>query len=269
MVIQDISIQQIKMDFITGEIFCIDKPLGWTSFDAVKRLRNAITRRLGVKKFKVGHAGTLDPLATGVMIIATGRATKQISTLQAGIKEYVATLRLGATTPSFDLEKEIDATYPTDHITPELVDEVLTRFKGEISQIPPVFSAVKVDGKRAYEMARKGRHVELNPKTLIIDEIENIGFDMDSMTLSIRVVCSKGTYIRALARDIGEALGSGAHLIALRRTRVGDITIDRCVSPESAVEAISTVTVTFPDDYIPHTATNTTKKSSITLPSPK
>jgi tRNA pseudouridine55 synthase len=186
-----------------------------------------ISKHIGAK-LKVGHAGTLDPLATGVLIICTGKATKQIDQLQAGVKEYVATLKLGATTPSFDLEKEIDAVYPTDHITQQMVDDVLRSFVGEIMQVPPVFSAVKVDGKRAYDLARKGKDVELKAKPLRIDEIECLNYDLSTQELTIRVVCSKGTYIRALARDIGEALHSGAHLIALRRTRVGDFTLDKC-----------------------------------------
>lgn len=235
------------MDFITGEIFKIDKPLGWTSFDAVKRLRGAIQRRLNVRKFKVGHAGTLDPLATGVLIVCTGRSTRSIDLLQAGQKEYVATLRLGATTPSFDLETEIDATYPWEHITPQLIEEVIPRFTGSVLQVPPVFSAVKVDGKRAYNYARKGKEVELKPKTLEIPEIEVLSFEENRLTL--RIVCSKGTYIRALARDIGKALGSGAHLIALRRTRVGDISIEDCLTIDEALSEIKECQLTFPDDY--------------------
>lgn len=235
------------MNFIDGEILYIDKPLGWTSFDAVKRVRGALSRRLGLKKIKVGHAGTLDPLATGVMIICTGRATKRIDELQAGVKEYVATIALGATTPSFDLETEIDTTYPTEHITRELVEEVLQQFKGRIEQIPPSFSACKIDGKRAYELARKGKDVDLKPKILVIDEIELTDFSPESIT--IRVVCSKGTYIRALARDIGRALESGGHLTALRRTRVGDVTVDKCLSVAQAAELIKTVVLEFPDDY--------------------
>lgn len=225
------------MDFIGGEVLCIDKPLGWTSFDAVKRLRGALSRRLGLKKIKVGHAGTLDPLATGVMIICTGRATKRIDELQAGVKEYIATLALGATTPSFDLETEVDATYPTAHITEELVREVLGRFIGAIEQVPPAYSACKVDGHRAYDLARKGREVQLKAKTLVIDEIELLSFSPEEIT--IRTVCSKGTYIRALARDIGQALDSGAHLTALRRTRVGDIAISDCLSVADAAKLIN------------------------------
>lgn len=235
------------MDFISGEIIGIDKPLGWTSFDAVKRLRGAIQRRLRVKKFKVGHAGTLDPLATGVLIVCTGRATRRIETLQNGTKEYVAEITLGATTPSFDLETEIDATYPWEHITEEKIREILPRFTGRVMQVPPVFSAVKVDGKRAYNLARKGKDIELAAKPLEIKEIEILGYDAPRLTL--RIVCSKGTYIRALARDIGEALGSGGHLTALRRTRVGDITIDDCLTVDKAVDIISNGPLTFPDDY--------------------
>lgn len=224
------------MDFVGGEVLCIDKPLGWTSFDAVKRLRGALSRRLGMKKIKVGHAGTLDPLATGVMIICTGRATKRIEELQTGIKEYEAVIALGATTPSFDLETEIDATYPTDHITEELVIEVLGRFTGTIEQIPPSYSACKIEGIRAYEFARKGESVELKPKTLVIDEIELLSYSQAE--IKIRTLCSKGTYIRALARDIGLALGTGAHLTALRRTRVGDFRISDCMSVADAAAMI-------------------------------
>lgn len=235
------------MNFIAGEIICIDKPLGWTSFDAVKRIRGAIYRRINVRKIKVGHAGTLDPLATGVMIICTGRSTKEIDRLQSGVKEYIADIALGATTPSFDRETEIDATYPTAHISQAMVEDVLTRFTGRIEQVPPEYSACKIDGRRAYDMARAGVEVKLKPKILIIDEIELLEYS--SELLKIRVVCSKGTYIRALARDIGRALQSGAHLAALRRTRVGDVTIGQCMSVEDAVKLIAETPVEFPDDY--------------------
>ncbi len=218
------------MNFLDGEILYFDKPLEWTSFDLVNKVRYMIKRKLGVKKFKIGHAGTLDPLATGVLVVCTGKATKRIEELQYQTKEYVATLRLGATTPSFDLEQEIDAEYPTEHITREMVEETLKSFLGEIQQIPPVYSAVKVNGKRAYDYARKGNEVELKPKLLVIDEIELLDCQLPYIT--IRVVCSKGTYIRALARDIGIALKSGAHLTSLRRTRVGDITVENCISLE-------------------------------------
>lgn len=210
------------MNFEEGEILYFNKPLHWTSFALVGKVRWLLCHKLGVKKLKVGHTGTLDPLATGVVVVCTGKKTKLIDQLQVHVKEYVAELQLGATTPSFDLEKEIDKTYPTEHITRELIDEVLPRFRGEIWQVPPTFSAVKIDGKRAYEYARKGEEVEIKPKLLVIDELEVEDFNPATMVLRIRVVCSKGTYIRALARDIGEALQSGAHLISLCRTRVGD-----------------------------------------------
>jgi len=215
------------VDFIAGEILCFDKPYGWTSFGLVAKVRYALCRRLGVKKLKVGHAGTLDPLATGVLVVCTGRATKRIDELQAHTKEYVATLKLGETTPSFDLEKPVDATYPTEHITRPLIEEVLRRFTGTIEQIPPAFSACKVNGDRAYDLARKGKEVNLKPKTLVIDEMELLRCELPE--IDIRVVCSKGTYIRALARDIGQALHSGAHLTALRRTRVGDVRVENCL----------------------------------------
>lgn len=236
------------MNFIKGEILYIDKPLGWTSFDAVKRLRGSVMRRMGVRKFKVGHAGTLDPLATGVMIVCTGKATKLIEELQAGVKEYIATIALGATTPSFDLETKIDATYPIEHIDRQLVEDVLKRFTGRIEQIPPAYSACKVDGKRAYTMARKGKEVELKPKVLVIDENELLDYKQDE--IKIRVVCSKGTYIRALARDIGEALNSGAHLTALRRTKVGKIAIEDCLSVDEAVEMIANAEVEMPEEVM-------------------
>lgn len=235
------------MDFISGEIIGIDKPLGWTSFDAVKRIRGAIQRRLNVKKFKVGHAGTLDPLATGVLIICTGRSTRDIERLQNGTKEYIATIRLGATTPSFDLETEIDAEYPFDHITEEMVSDILPRFTGQIMQVPPVYSAVKVDGKRAYKYARKGAEVELKAKPLVIEELELLPSILPE--LKLRIVCSKGTYIRALTRDIGVALGSGAHLTALCRTRVGNIILADCMTIDQAVEKISSCEITYPDDF--------------------
>lgn len=218
------------MDFQTGEILYFDKPLHWTSFDLVNRLRYKICRHLKVKKLKVGHAGTLDPLATGVMIICTGKATKRIEEFQYQTKEYVATLQLGATTPSFDLETEIDQRYETAHISRELVEEVLPKFLGEIQQVPPAFSACKINGNKAYEFARKGIEVELKPKLLVIDEIELLAYAQDE--IRIRIVCSKGTYIRALARDIGIALNSGAHLTALQRTRIGEVTLAQCLQVE-------------------------------------
>lgn len=237
------------MNFLAGETIYVDKPYGWTSFDVVKRIRGVMLRRMGVKKMKVGHAGTLDPLATGVMIIVSGKSTKLIEQLQSGVKEYIATIALGATTPSFDLETEIDAHYPTGHITQEIVLEALTRFTGRIEQVPPSFSACKIDGKRAYKMARKGDVVELKPKILVIDEIELLEYSQQE--IKIRVVCSKGTYIRALARDIGAALGSGGHLTALRRTRVGDVAISDCLPLDAAVEMLREVEIERDDDTAP------------------
>lgn len=218
------------MDFVEGEVLYFNKPLHWSSFDLVNKARIGIRHRLGVKKIKIGHAGTLDPLASGVLIICTGKKTKQIDNFQYQTKEYVAKIMLGATTPSFDLETEVDATYPTDHITKELVLETLKTFLGEIQQIPPTYSAVKINGKRAYEYARKGEEVEIKPKTLVIDEIELMDCSLPEIT--IRVVCSKGTYIRGLARDIGKALNSGAHLTALERTRIGDVKLEDCITLE-------------------------------------
>ena len=207
----------------------MNKPYRMSSFGALARVRYLISQRLGVKRVKTGHAGTLDPLATGVLVLCTGRATKRIEELQMHSKEYVASLQLGATTPSYDKEHEVDATYPTTHITRELLEEVLQRFVGEIKQVPPAYSACKINGDRAYKLMRKGEDVELKAKTLRINEIELLAFDPETMQADIRVVCGKGTYIRALARDIGQALNSGAYFTALCRTRVGDIRIEHCV----------------------------------------
>lgn len=283
-------------DFIEGEVIAFDKPLTWTSFNLVKMVRNNLSRRLGIKKLKVGHAGTLDPLASGVMIICTGKATKQIDQLQAGTKEYIATLRLGCTTPSFDAEHPVDATFPTKHITQESVMAALEKFKGSIWQVPPVYSACKVDGRRAFDYVRQGEEVELKAKELVIDEIELLDLHLPeqgiispkaeevlstvcesvdikafghrkqlledaeqastslltphsslliphSPYLTIRVVCSKGTYIRALARDIGQALQSGAYLIGLRRTRVGAFHVEDCLHVENVEKWAQEVSV--------------------------
>lgn len=218
------------MNFQEGEIIYINKPYRMSSFGALAYVRTRLSRRLGVKRLKTGHAGTLDPLATGVLILCTGKATKKIESLQLQDKEYTATLQLGATTPSFDREHEVDMTYPTSHITRELIEQALQQFKGDIQQVPPLFSAVMVDGHRAYKLARKGSDVELKAKTVHIDEIELTHFDPESMQMSIRVACGKGTYIRSLARDIGAALGSGAFLTALCRTRVGNVRIEDCLT---------------------------------------
>ena len=224
------------MNILEGEIFYINKPLNWTSFNVVNKIRWKLQKTMKIKKIKVGHAGTLDPLATGVMILCTGKATKRIEEFQYQTKEYIATLKLGETTPSFDLELPVDNTYPVEHITRETVEEVIPQFKGEIWQVPPVYSAVKIDGKRAYDYARNGEEVEIQPKLLAIDEIEILNCDLPYLTL--RIVCSKGTYIRALARDIGQALGSGAHLTALCRTRIGEVTLNHCSEIDELIEKI-------------------------------
>ena len=231
------------MDFVEGEILSFDKPLHWTSFDLVAKVRRTLCHALGVKKLKVGHSGTLDPLATGVVVVCTGKKTKLIDQLQYDTKEYVATLQLGASTPSFDMEHEVDHRYPTAHISRDLIDQTIPTFLGEQWQVPPVYSAVSVNGKRAYTFARKGEEVELKPKLLVIDEIEVLSFDEASMQLTIRVVCSKGTYIRALARDIGVRLKSGAYLTALRRTRVGDRLVEDCYQIEDFIASIQAQTI--------------------------
>lgn len=218
------------MNFQEGAFLYINKPYGMSSFGALAYVRTRLSRALHVKRLKTGHAGTLDPLATGVLILCTGKATKQIESLQYATKEYTATLQLGATTASYDREHTVNMTYPTRHITRQLIEQTLPRFMGEIQQIPPAYSACSVGGDRAYMLARKGEKVELQPKTLHIDEIELTNFDPVKMQMSIRVVCGKGTYIRALARDIGEALGSGAFLTALCRTRLGDVHINDCLT---------------------------------------
>lgn len=219
----------LGVDFIKGEIIPIDKPYRMTSFHALAHIRYLLSQHVG-QKVKVGHAGTLDPLATGVLVLCTGRCTKQIETLQAHTKEYTATLQLGATTDSYDMEHDVNATYPWRHITRGMVLETLKRFTGDIEQVPPTYSACKIDGERAYRLRRNGEQVELKPKRIRIDEIELTDFNPDNGTMAIRVVCGKGTYIRALARDIGRALGSGAYLTSLRRTRAGDITVNDCIS---------------------------------------
>ncbi len=218
------------MNFTQGEFIYLNKPYGMTSFGALAFVRTRISRRIGVRRVKTGHAGTLDPLATGVLILCTGKKTKEIERLQLHTKEYTATLQLGATTPSYDKEHEVNATFPTSHITRELIDEKLKLFVGDVMQVPPSYSAVKINGDRAYELKRKGKEVTLQAKPIHIDEIEVTAFDLDKMLLSIRVVCGKGTYIRSLARDIGRALDSGAYLTALCRTKLGDVRIEDCVT---------------------------------------
>lgn len=222
------------MDFVAGEVIAINKPYTWTSFQVVSKIRYLLSRKYGIKRFKVGHAGTLDPLASGVLLLCTGKATKRIEELQSHTKEYIAEITLGATTPSFDLEHPIDATYPYEHITREMVEETLKQFIGNIAQRPPLFSACKVDGKRAYDLARGGSDMQLMPKQIRIDEIELLEYDLPR--IRIRVVCGKGTYIRSLARDIGEALQSGGHLTDLIRTRIGEYKINECITTEAFQE---------------------------------
>lgn len=217
------------MNFTQGEVIYIDKPYRMSSFGALAHIRYLVSRKIGVKRVKMGHAGTLDPLATGVLILCTGKMTKEIERMQYHTKEYTATLQLGATTASYDKEHTVNMTYSTQHITRQLIDDTLPQFLGDIQQVPPQYSAVKVAGERAYRMKRNGEEVKLAAKTVHIDEIEVTSFDQQLMQLSIRVVCGKGTYIRSLARDIGRALGSGAYLTALRRTRLGEVSIEHCI----------------------------------------
>ena len=231
------------MDFLTGEYIHINKPYGMTSFGALAFVRTRISRKIGVRRVKTGHAGTLDPLATGVLILCTGKKTKEIERLQLHDKEYTATLQLGATTPSYDLEHEVDQTYPTSHITEELIRSVLATFVGDIQQVPPQYSACKIAGDRAYELKRKGQEVQLTAKTIHISVLELTDFNPETMQMSIRVCCGKGTYIRSLARDIGRALGSGAHLTALCRTRVGDVRIENCVTIEDFPQWLENVEI--------------------------
>ncbi len=225
-------------DFQAGQILLIDKPLHWTSFQAVNKLRWEIRHAFNIKKIKVGHAGTLDPLATGLLIICTGKMTKQINTFQGQDKEYTGTIVLGGTTPSYDLETEIDKTFPTEHITEDLIHEATKQFIGEIDQFPPVFSAIKKEGKRLYEFARAGEDVEISSRRIQILTFEIT--KIDGLNVAFRVVCSKGTYIRSLAHDFGKALNSGAHLSVLRRTKIGDFHVDDALSPETFIESLTT-----------------------------
>ncbi|TBV28062.1 tRNA pseudouridine(55) synthase TruB [Meridianimaribacter sp. CL38] len=226
-----------KDDVLSGQVLLIDKPLHWTSFQAVNKLRWEIRQAFNIKKIKVGHAGTLDPLATGLLVICTGKMTKQINIFQGQIKEYTGTFVLGSTTPSYDLETEIDQTYPTEHISEALIHETTKQFIGDIEQYPPVFSAIKKDGKRLYEFARAGETVEIKSRTVHISEFEITSINGNSV--EFRVVCSKGTYIRSLANDFGKALNSGAHLSVLRRTKIGDFSVDNAVTPEKFIEQLA------------------------------
>lgn len=224
-------------DYLSGEVLLIDKPLNWTSFQVVNKLRWEIKQAFKIKKIKVGHAGTLDPLATGLLVICTGKMTKQIDTFQGQEKEYTGTIVLGSTTSSFDLETEINETFETSHINEKLIKETTHQFIGDIHQFPPVFSAIKKDGKRLYEFARAGENVEIKPRTVNISEFEIT--KIDNLQIDFRVVCSKGTYIRSLANDFGKALNSGAHLSALRRTKIGAFHVENASSIEAFIEALN------------------------------
>ena len=223
-------------DFKNGQVLLIDKPLEWTSFQAVNKLRWHIKQRFKLKKIKVGHAGTLDPLATGLLIICTGKQTKEINTYQGQIKEYKGTFTVGATTPSYDLETEVNETFSTDHINETLLKETTKQFIGDIQQKPPIFSAIKKDGKRLYELARKGETTEIKARTVTISEFEITNINLPKV--DFRVVCSKGTYIRSLAYDFGKALNSGAHLSVLRRTKIGDFTVENAESIEGFIKTL-------------------------------
>lgn len=223
-------------DFLSGQVLLIDKPLNWTSFQVVNKLRWEIRQAFNIKKIKVGHAGTLDPLATGLLVICTGKKTKEINTYQGQIKEYTGTFVLGSTTPSFDLETEINETFPTEHITEAKIHQTTKQFIGDIQQYPPVFSAIKKDGKRLYEFARAGEEVDIKSRTVSISEFEIT--KIDSANIDFRVVCSKGTYIRSLAYDFGKALNSGAHLSALRRTKIGDFNVENGKSIEDFINSL-------------------------------
>lgn len=226
----------IVQEYLDGQVLLIDKPLEWTSFQAVNKIRWHIKQKFGLKKIKVGHAGTLDPLATGLLIICVGKETKKISTYQGQIKEYTGTFTLGSTTPSYDLETEIDQTFPTDHLTEELLIETTKKFLGEIDQKPPIFSAIKKDGKRLYELARKGETTEIASRKVTISEFEIT--EIDFPKAHFRVVCSKGTYIRSLAYDFGQALNTGAHLSSLRRTKIGDFCVEKALSIENFIQQL-------------------------------
>lgn len=221
-------------DYQNGQILLIDKPLTWTSFQAVNKLRWSIRQAFSIKKIKVGHAGTLDPLATGLLVICTGKMTKQINTFQGQEKEYTGTFVLGGTTPSYDLETEIDKTYPTEHITEDLIHSATKQFIGKIEQFPPIFSAIKKEGKRLYEFARAGETVEIKSRQVEITEFEIT--EIKDLKIKFRVVCSKGTYIRSLAYDFGKTLNSGAHLSELRRTRIGDFNVSDALTPEEFIK---------------------------------
>lgn len=227
-------------DFKNGQILLFDKPLEWTSFQVVNKVRWLIRKNCGIKKIKVGHAGTLDPLATGLLIICTGKFTKKIQELQGQEKEYTGTFTLGATTPSYDLETEIDNTFPTEHLSAEKLQQATEQFKGDIEQFPPVFSALKKDGKRLYEYARKGEEVKINSRTVNISSFELTNIELPNV--DFKVSCSKGTYIRSLAHDFGKAVESGAHLSALRRTKIGDFNVENAFTIDTFIEMLEAKT---------------------------
>ncbi|MFA5296900.1 MAG: tRNA pseudouridine(55) synthase TruB [Lutibacter sp.] len=222
-------------DFKNGQVLLIDKPLHWTSFQVVNKLRWHIRQKFGLKKIKVGHAGTLDPLATGLLIICTGNFTKKIDEYQGQIKEYTGEITLGATTPSYDLETEVDATFPINHLTNELIYNTVNQFTGEIEQIPPIFSAIKIEGVRLYNLAREKKTVEIKSRKITIETFEITNINLPK--IQFRIVCSKGTYIRSLAYDFGKALNSGAHLSALRRTKIGDFSVENAIEPLAYIDA--------------------------------
>lgn len=225
-------------DYLNGQVLLVDKPLHWTSFQVVGKLRSEIRKTFDIKKIKVGHAGTLDPLATGLLVICTGKMTKQIDTFQGQIKEYTGTITLGSTTPSYDLETEIDQTFPTAHITTEIIHEATKKFIGDIQQLPPIFSALKKDGKRLYQYARAGEAVEIKPRHITILKFEIT--KIEGLEVNFKVVCSKGTYIRSLAHDFGKALNSGAHLSALRRTKIGEFNVNNALTIDEFIENLPT-----------------------------
>lgn len=225
-----------KYDFLRGEVLLFDKNLNWTSFDLVQKVRNILCRKIGIKKLKVGHAGTLDPLATGLMILCTGKATKRIEEFQKEIKEYTATIKIGATTPSFDMETSEDSVSDFSHVNKQKIEETCQMFIGEINQVPPIFSAVKVNGKRAFDYAREGKDLKLQPKKVVIESIEIISFEPPFV--KIKILCSKGTYIRALARDIGKELKCGAYLSELRRTKIGKFSVKNAIDIDTFINNI-------------------------------
>ena len=226
-----------KEEYLSGKVLLIDKPLNWTSFQVVNKIRWELKQALKVKKIKVGHAGTLDPLATGLLIICTGKMTKQIDTFQGQIKEYTGKMILGSTTPSYDLETEIDEHFPTDHLNDKTIKETTSQFIGNIQQQPPVFSALKKDGKRLYEFARAGEEVDIPKREVTISEFEITS--IDQLSVAFRVVCSKGTYIRSLAHDFGKALNSGAHLSELRRTKIGEFDVQDALSVDHFIQQLT------------------------------